>query len=335
MTFKPFRMSVGLCIVGAGWAARAHLNGYLSLGEKAQIQAIVVHSEKSRRRAGEWKIPKVYDSLEEALTDDTIEAFDICTPNYLHGRQALECLRAGKHVLVEKPVCVTREECRQLRVEIDRHPELKSMGGQLCRYISTYREAKNHVEAGTLGRVFYAESNYEHKIDPREYPDIMEWARHPLYAGHAWANHNVDLLRWVMGDVDEVSGYLIDELCAAFLKFKNGGLGKVLESVAFNRPYNLPLKVYGEKGTVCCRHEAGELIGVLHNSMKWEPISLQSSPVHGQQSPEWMDEMRDFVESILNVRKPVCSLLDAVKTVETSLAIESAITMGTRVKVRE
>ena len=76
------------------------------------------------------------------------------------------------------------------------------------------------------------------------------------------------------------------------------------------------------------------LHGHLHTSAEWAPESLETTPMHGHGSPEWKYEMGNFVDSILEDKQPVCPLSEGIKTAETCLAIDEAMTYGMKVRVR-
>ena len=134
--------------------------------------------------------------------------------------------------------------------------------------------------------------------------------------------------------MEDVAGYISDDASLALLHFKNGALGKVFSSGKVKRPYIMSLHVYGLNGTVICIQEEEELRGYWHKSGHWEPEMLPTSVNHGRGTPEWKMEMENVVDSILDDKQPLCTLGDGVATVETCIAIDTAMTTGTRVKVR-
>jgi predicted dehydrogenase len=219
--------------------------------------SIVARSEESKTYLNtllglKWDVSKEHSSFEEALEDDEIDLIDVTVPTYLHADFALRALQAGKHVLVETPACTTIEECRQIRAELSKHPKLKSATGHICRHWPTYKAAKALVDSGELGRIFYAESDYAHGIDPEIYPPRPH-KREPHVTGRlSISYHSVHLLRYTVGDVEEVAGYVSDDASLAMLHFKNGTLGKVFSSGRVLRPYIMSLQVYGLNGTVIC-----------------------------------------------------------------------------------
>ncbi|MCZ6677722.1 MAG: Gfo/Idh/MocA family oxidoreductase [Candidatus Poribacteria bacterium] len=325
---------VKICLVGTGWTGTNHFNGYKAIPEKATVVAVVAHSDPSKAKVETWEVPKIYRSFDEALKDDEIDAFDLCTPHYLHAEQLLACLQAGKHVMGETPACLTLEECRALRVALFEHPNQKAATGHICRSWPTYAHAKEIASTGEIGDVFYLSSNYAHKPDPNEYPSSQTWGHNPRARARLGTSyHSVDLLRWIAGDVEEVSGDYTDHARLAVLKFKNGAMGKVFNSASVVRPYIMSLSVYGHEGTIVCWWEEEILHGYLHKSAEWNPDRLKSTPLHGRGSPEWAYEMENFVDGILEGKDLVCPLSEGIATVETCLAIEEAMTHSTKVRV--
>lgn len=327
---------VRVCIVGCGWTGTNHFAGYSQIPQKAEVIAVVARTKESRTKAKSWGIKYLYDSFEDALKDSDINAFDLCTPPYLHAEQAIRAIRSGRHLIVETPACITQEECRELRMAIRDYPELKSVTGHVCRSWPTYKHAKKLVESGAVGDIFYLSSNYAHQPDPNEYPSSKTWARNILYTGRlSISYHSVDLLRWMSGDVDEVYADFTDHAKIAILRFKNGALGKVFTSGSVIRPYIMSLSTYGHKGTIICWWEENTLKGHLHTSSSWQPTALETTPAHGRGSPEWRYEMENFVDSILEDKEPNCPLIEGVATVETCLAVDQAMTTGAKVRVRQ
>ncbi|HMN28614.1 MAG TPA: GNAT family N-acetyltransferase [Caldilineaceae bacterium] len=325
---------VNVCIVGLGWTGSNHYAGYAAIPEKAQVLAVVARSAVAKAKAKAWGIPKIYSSFDAALQDDEIHALSICTPHYDHAPMLLAGMAAGKHVIGETPACMTLDECRALRNALYRHPQVIAATGHICRSWPTFAHAKQLVSENIVGQVFALSSNYTHKADPQEYAGSAVWGQDPrarLHLGISY--HSVDLLRWIAGDVAEVSGDYTDHARVAVLRFKNGALGHVYQSGSVVQPYMLPLYVYGLEGSIHCFWEEDVLQGYLHQSAEWRPTNLAATPLHGRGSPEWRIEMENFVDSIRNGNQPVCPLAEGLATVETCVAIDEAMRIGGRVKV--
>jgi UDP-N-acetylglucosamine 3-dehydrogenase len=327
---------VKVCIVGLGWTGANHYAGYTAHPDKAEVMAVVARSEEAQARARRWGIPKIYSSFDRALQDSEIDAFSICTPHYHHAEMIQAALAAGKHVIGETPACMTLDECRQLKMALYRYPTLIAATGHICRSWPTFAHARRLVAEGAVGGIFALSSNYTHKPDPQEYAGASVWGKEPraqLHLGISY--HSVDLLRWIAGDVAEVSGDYTDQARVAILRFKNGALGHVFQSGAVVQPYSLPLYVYGFEASIHCYWEEQMLKGYLHRSADWNPERLETTPLHGRGSPEWAHELGNFIDSIQGATEPVCPLREGIATVETCIAIDQAMQFGGRVRVTE
>jgi myo-inositol 2-dehydrogenase/D-chiro-inositol 1-dehydrogenase len=259
---------------------------------------------------------------------------DFCTPSFLHAEQAVAALDAGKHVLCETPACHSIEEARRIRWAVEQHPDLVAATGHVARCWPTFEQAHRLVTAGEIGRLFMLEAHYAHKPDPDEYPSARTWGRDITKRVRLGvAHHAIDLLRWLAGDVHEVMGDRAPQASVAVLRFHSGALGHIFTSNAVVQPYDLSVAAYGDRGTIVTRWEEQELRGLVHRSAQWAPADLERTPLHGRGSPEWAREMGRFVDAILGHGAPACPMTDGVAAVETGLAIQQAMDIGTRVRV--
>ena len=148
---SPFS-SLRVAVVGAG-IGRAHVEGYLAAG--AQVAAICdLHPEKARDLARKWNIePRIETDFSALLTDISIDAISLCTPNSLHAPMAIAAMRAGKHVLCEKPLAPNAEDA-QIIADCARETGLICMVSHVLRFRDDTLELKRR--AGEIGEIYYA-----------------------------------------------------------------------------------------------------------------------------------------------------------------------------------
>lgn len=107
----PTSQPVKIGLIGAGRIANAHVNGYLAIPERATITAVAdVSAENTRRRVDQAGGAKTYADYHELITTADVDAVDICLPHHLHADAIITAAKAGKHILCEKPLCITAEE---------------------------------------------------------------------------------------------------------------------------------------------------------------------------------------------------------------------------------
>ncbi len=147
MPREPLRLAVVSC----GAIAQAHLRG-IAACEDAKLVAVVSRDGGRREKAAaEFGAQRTYGAFEEVLKDDGVDAVVICSPNFLHFPCAMAALRAGKHVLVEKPIADGYEEGVALVAEAERRG-LRLMSSQNSRYLAAMRKAREILLSGEVGR---------------------------------------------------------------------------------------------------------------------------------------------------------------------------------------
>ena len=185
----------------------AHLEGALAYG--AEVAAICDLDAETLRKSGEkYNIPeeKWTTDYHDILNNPEINMVSIAIPDQQHRQVACEMLAAGKHVLCEKPLALTREDIEAM-VQATEKSEAKFMVGQICRFTPAFAKAKEIIDSGEIGELYFVESEYAH-----DYMNIVKNAqiwradpqRHGVIGGGC---HAVDLLRWLAGDPVEVFAY--------------------------------------------------------------------------------------------------------------------------------
>ncbi len=283
-------MTVKIGIIGTGAIARrAFLPGFAPPGspqaakampgfgfggcEEAQVVGLVGRDQaKARALAEEFSVPKVYSDWWELVADDEIEAVGVTTPNYLHAKMTIAAARAGKHVLVEKPMATTMQEADEM-VSAAEKAGVVLMVEQIHRFHPVHEVAKQIVEAGVLGRVLSVRSRFAHS-GPEHWSPAGKWffTKDEAVYGALFdlGIHKIDLIRFVTGkEVAEVSAFTgtlvkdieVEDNAVCILRFTDGTLG-VLEAGWTCSPMENSLQIYGEAGILKVGVERGCPISV-------------------------------------------------------------------------
>ncbi|MBE6550843.1 MAG: Gfo/Idh/MocA family oxidoreductase [Ruminococcaceae bacterium] len=200
-----------------------------------------------------------YDDYKEMLEKEELDAVVVATPDQLHCECTVAALKKGCHVICEKPMALTTEECREM-IAASKETGKLLMIGQVCRKAPGFVLAKKLIEDGEIGELFFVESEYAH--DYSRIPGVGNWRidpvhlRHPIIGGGC---HAIDLLRWLAGNPSEVYAYSnrkmlkdwpVDDCTVAIMKFPNEVVGKVFTSVGCKRTYTMRTVLYGSTGTI-------------------------------------------------------------------------------------
>lgn len=314
----------------------SHVEGAMSYG--AEIAVICDSNEENLRFAGErYNIPeekRVTDYMDIAKMDD-IDIVTVAVPDQQHVRISCDLLRAGKNVLCEKPLALTREELEEM-VKVADESGAKFMVGQICRFTPSFEKAKELIESGIIGELYFVESEYAH-----DYMKLCDdWRADPKRHGVIGGGcHAVDLLRWLAGDPKEVFAYgthkllpmvPYDDATIAIMKFDNNVAGKVFVSTGCKRDYTMRTVIYGTKGTIICDNTSPTmtLFTTDEEGVTKEPQTIEVE-VNNHNAAR---EFEVFADAILNDKPVLMDAREGAKTVAACLAIVEASTTGTIVK---
>ena len=248
---------LNFAVIGCSWMGKHHMDGVLEA--KGNLYAICDTSkEQIDERLKEFHPERVCTDYRELLDDPKVDVAILVVPDYYHLEMTEAFLRAGKHVLCEKPMALTMEECERM-IKVSKECDKYLMVGQVCRCNPAFIKAKEMIDAGTIGELFFVEGEYAHdyavsrgyndwRVDPR---------RHGFIGGGC---HAVDMLRWIVGDPTEVYALgnhkcltdwpIQDDANIAVYKFPNDIMGKVFVSIGCKREYTMRAAFYGTKGTI-------------------------------------------------------------------------------------
>lgn len=259
---------LGFAIVGCGMIARFHIRALQEI-PSARVAALVSRTKESADKLiDEIKLPPcpVFNSVEEAVKAPGVDAVIITTPSGVHRDPALIAAKAGKHVVVEKPLEITGPRCQEI-IDACNHAKV-----QLCtifpsRFADSSVVLKSAVDAGKFGRLTLGETTCKW-WRTQQYYDEGGWkGTQALDGGGALMNqaiHSVDLLLWMMGDATHVSGFTatlaherieVEDTAVAVIRFKNGALGVIQATTSVHPGYPKTIAVHGDKGSAVIEQE--------------------------------------------------------------------------------
>ena len=148
-------------ILSTAWIATDFVIPAMLKSEYCNVVAIASRSEqRAKEVAKQFDISKYYASYQNLLDDPAIDAVYIPLPNHLHVDWAIKALRAGKHVLVEKPIALNSIEAQKLLDESKKHPKLKIMEAFMYKYHPQWIKAKNMIDQGEIGKLKTIQSSF-------------------------------------------------------------------------------------------------------------------------------------------------------------------------------
>ena len=336
---------VKLGIIGTGVGASLALQGISMFSSEGLVEVVAVTSrseERAKMFSKKWNIKSSYTDYREMLEKADIDAVSIHTPHYLHYPMTIDALKAGKHVLVDKPIAVNLKEADEMIKEAEKRG--LNLGVIFpSRFDPTVRKVKEAAESGRLGKLILGEAIVKWYRD-RDYYAKSSWrGRWATEGGGALINqaiHTIDLLRWVMGPVDRLWAQIdtvgheieVEDLAVATLRFKNGALGVIEGGTALYPGLPARFEIHGVKGTVIMEGgvlrrwsvEGEEEIvkeGVKEGLKSWAKPEVVPAANHGAL-------IKDFAESILEGRKPYVDGVQGRASLEIIRAIYKSAQTG-------
>ncbi len=313
-----------------------HLEGAMSYG--AEIAAICDCNEDNLRFAGERygiSEEKWVTDYMDIVNNEEIDVVTVAIPDQQHVKVSCDLLRAGKHVICEKPLALTREDIEEI-VRVADESDCKFMVGQICRFTPAFEKAKEIIESGAIGELYFVESEYAH-----DYMKIVDnWRADPKRHGVIGGGcHAVDLLRWLAGDPQEVFAYgthkllpqvPYDDATIAIMKFDDNLAGKVFVSTGCKRDYTMRTVIYGTKGTLICDNTSPTMTLFLTDE---EGVTKDPQTIEIQvNNHNAVKEFEVFADAILNNKPVATDAREGAKTVAVCLAIVESSTTGKIVK---
>ena len=260
-------LKVGL--VGCGKIADAnHMPEMLSLGKNAEVTAMFdTKKGKAEALAEKHKLkPKFCSSLDELLKSD-VDAVIIATPNLYHYEQTLQCLNAGKHVLVEKPMASSVAEADEM-IDLAERKGLILQVNQSLRFSALYKKLAELVAAGEIGKPLHARCLRAATSSPDVgWSPGATWFVQKKYKGSLVTDiavHMADLLQWCFGPVDTVMSqttnltHEVPDNVVALFRYKNGATATLELSWTFPIGGN-KFEVYGRDGAILMTNDSFEI----------------------------------------------------------------------------
>lgn len=335
-------------LIGVGVGAEFATKGLKLIEDKniAKIVAVTsAHEHRVKAFAEKYGIEKWFTDYRKMLRED-IDAVIISTPHYLHFPMTIDALEAGKHVLVDKPMAINLNQVDEMIRRAEKYGLKLGVIFQ-SRFDERVRKIKNAVDSGEFGKIIMGEAVVEW-FRTQEYYDKSVWrGRWSTEGGGALINqaiHTIDLLVWIMGEVDELWALTntighnieVEDLAVAMIKFKNGAFGVIQGSTAIYPGLPTRLEIHGLKGTAILEGEVLKLFAVEGKESYSE--TEEKKGLKSWARPEAVPPINhsrvieDFTRAILEDRKPFIDGYEGRRSLEVIRAIYKSGLTGEKIK---
>ena len=337
-----------IAVISAGAIGFAHMRA-VHQNYNTELVAVADPDKGRVTSAAEtYNLPKdrAYTDWKEMLKRDDIDAVIVASPDQFHAEHTVAALESGRHVLCEKPFALCLEDCKAM-IEAQRRTGLTLMVGQAGRFAPGFRKAKDIIEEGTIGEIFYAETEYAHDYSKIPGQEIngqpFNWRHDPMRHGILGGGcHALDMIRWMAGNPTEVTSYAnkmmlkdwpTDDTSVTILRFPNGAIGRVFVSIGVKRNYTMRSCFYGTKGTIICDNTSDHLM-LYRTDLEDKGIPF-TTPLKIDIEPESHPlgaEVKEFTEIVLEGKQSTLTGYEGSCTVALALAAVESNKIGGPVK---
>ena len=363
MTFRANHCAIGLPIqpgiiilkkynvgiIGYGWAATAHIDAINASG-----MARVTHVFSSRLldddelSARHGSRIKTTTNLKSMLKDPNVDVVDVTSYPYQHADQVVAAAKAGKHLIIEKPLTLTQPSLRRMVAAVKK-ARVKVCVCFECRFASQFLTIKSVVDQGLVGKIHYGEVDYYHGVGP--WYGQYRWNTKKDAGGSSLLSagcHAMDALLYFMGstDVVEVTShstqsknkifkkYEYDTTSVTILKFKDGRIGKVASVIDCLQPYYFHTHLVGSEGSILDNKFYSSKMGAL-NKNEWSTMATQLVDSGDVSDHPYQTQFEAFFTALRAGKEmPHTSLADAARPHEIIFAADKSAATGKPVRIR-
>ncbi len=342
---------INIAVIGTGSIANSHIEAYLEFPEKCKIVALAdIFPEKAVKTKKKFRLDaEVLSDYRKLLDRPDLHAVSVCTPPYTHASISVDFLKAGKHVLVEKPMASSLRECDEMLEAAAKSDKILSVVAQ-NRFRTPIMKLKRVLEAGLIGKIAHAQV------------DSFWWRGHSYYdlwwrgtwekeGGGCTLNHavhHIDMIQWMMGMPSEVSAMMsntlhdnaeVEDLSVAIMRYANGSLSQITSSVVHHGEEQ-QLVFQGEKARVSApwkvRAEKARENGFPQSERNQElerEIQEFYEKLPQLKYEGHIGQIHDFLTAIAEGKQVLIDGSEGRKTLELIAAIYKSASMGEMVRL--
>lgn len=301
---------INIAILGCGKVAHLHAKAISEIPD-ARLAGVWSRTPSSAETFADQYGVKSYPSVTELISREKVSLAIVCTPHPFHADPAIEAARAGAHILVEKPLAVTLDDCDRI-ISGCRESGVKAGVISQRRWYAPAQRVREAISNGKIGTPVLGTVT------------MLGWRDKAYYDSDAWrgtwdmegggvlvnqAPHQLDLLLWYMGEIDEIFGlwenlnhpYIeVEDTALAIIRFKSGAIGNVLVSNSQKPGIHGKVHVHGSNGaSVGVQTDGGAMFIAGMSGILEPPVNdLWSVPGEEHLLETWKKEDADFFSSI-------------------------------------
>ena len=349
---------IRFALVGTGMISKIHSQELLNI-ENAKITAVFSPVEKDAKSFAEKLGAAWYTDFHEMLKSPDIDVVNILTPSGLHGEMTIDAARAGKHVVVEKPMDISLEKAREM-IQVCRENQVKLCVISQHRFDPSSIRLKSDIKSGQFGKTVLGQVSINWYRPQRYFTESPWRGTLKMNGGGVLINqgiHTIDLLQFFMGEVEGVYAHTdilahqnieVEDVAVATVKFKNGAFGTIVGTTAAYPGLSARLEIIGTNGTAVIENdiltkyylrpddddEPGNAVNLAESIN--DSTNLNYAPAADQlNGASHRLQFIDMIDAIKNDREPLVNGVEGYKALEVIKAIYQSSESGKPVLLSE
>jgi predicted dehydrogenase len=337
-----------VAILGAGFISEIHLESYHRFIPEAEVVAVYArNADKAKEFAAKHQIPKWYTDVDTLIKESDCEIVDICLPNFLHADACIKAAKAGKHIIIEKPLAVTLEEADAM-IDACKKANVKLMYAEELCFAPKYERVRHLVKEGAVGEVYMLKQSEKHS-GPH-----TDWFYDINLAGGGvlmdMGCHAMEWFRWMLGNAKAKSVYASmntvyhkdrtkgEDNSVVIIEFENGVTAVAENSWAKHGGMDDRSEVHGTGGVIYAdlfmgnsaisysKHGYGYAMEKADTTVGWSFTVFEE--VFNQGYPH---ELKHFVDCVRNNKEPLVTGEDGRVVLEILYAAYASAGQGKKI----
>lgn len=334
----------GIGIVGCGMISYFHANAISDLEDARLVGVFSDRKDAAEKFTAEFDA-KIFDTYEDMLASPDIDIVSICTPSGLHSRFAVQAAEAGKHIIVEKPLAITREQLADIADACKKNSVKLAVISQ-HRFSPAIQFVKKAIDDGVFGKILIVDINMKYYRTPEYYRSSNWRGTRAMDGGGALMNqgiHGIDLVNYLAGPVTRVFGRVktevhdieVEDTAIAYVEYACGAMGTVHGTTSVTPGYPRVIDINGTLGSVTIIEDKIKRWDVKGCTVPEELTYSSDKGVKGGFSaPDNISyknhrrQIADMIRAIREDGEPSIGFEDGKRSVETILAIYESSESG-------
>ena len=320
-------MTVNVGLIGCGGISNPHVRGYLEIPDQAKVTAVAdVAEDNARTRADQVGGAQIFSDYHDLIANGGVDAVDICLPHHLHADAIIAAAEAGKHILCEKPLCITTEQADKIsKVVQDNGVTLMCAHNQL--FMPPVAKARELIQSGELGKVYELRTTdsffngglnrdmgWRGHLEMAGGGELIDTGYHPTYLLlHLATAEPAEVVAMTSRHRLKMDG---EDSAQVLVRFADGSVGTIVTSWAY-QPAAVTEKfsVVAENGTLWSDGKT-----LHHRAVDGTLTTTEFPDVHA-----FSAEIADFIGCITDKRRPINTEVEGIHVLKVILGAYASV----------